>query len=126
MIRFRVERGAASKGGCSHDWLPHIAAPKTDKHPTKSRWRTWMNDMLFKENDAKATMEPSRSILTVAAMALAASLLAQGPRGGAPRPAARSLPDGPEKQVVQRVCGSTCHGAEIVAGKGYSRDNWTT
>jgi len=20
-----VERGAASKGGCSHDWLPHIA-----------------------------------------------------------------------------------------------------
>jgi mono/diheme cytochrome c family protein len=26
--------------------------------------------------------------------------------------------------VVQRVCGATCHGAEIVAGKGYSRDNW--
>src|SRR5258706_11323522 len=85
-----------------------------------------MNDMLFKENDAKATMEPSKSILTVAAMALAASLSAQGPRGGPPRPAARSLPDGPEKQVVQRVCGSTCHGSEIVAGKGYSRDNWTT
>jgi cytochrome c oxidase cbb3-type subunit 3 len=71
-------------------------------------------------------MELSKSILTVAAIALAASLPAQGPRGGPPRPAARSLPDGPEKQVVQRVCGSTCHGAEIVAGKGYSRDNWTT
>src|SRR5229473_2897619 len=34
-----VERGAASKGGCSHDWLPHVAVTpkitKTDKRPAK-------------------------------------------------------------------------------------------
>src|SRR5439155_22854927 len=59
------------------------------------------NDMLFKENDAKATMELSQSIVTIAcrrllpALAFAASLSAQGPRGGPPRPAARSLPEGP-------------------------------
>lgn len=27
---------------------------------------------------------------------------------------------------MQRVCGATCHGPEIVGGKGYSRDNWST
>ena len=57
--------------------------------------------------------------------ALAAMLAAQGP----PRPAAparRGLPEGPGKEVVQRVCGATCHGPEIVSGKGYSRDNWAT
>jgi mono/diheme cytochrome c family protein len=34
------------------------------------------------------------------------------------------LPDGPGRDVVQRVCGSTCHGPQIVAAKGYSRNNW--
>ena len=51
------------------------------------------------------------------------SAQAQRPR---PAPVQRGLPDGSGKDVVQRVCGSTCHGAEIVAGKGYSRDNWST
>lgn len=55
---------------------------------------------------------------------LAAVLFAQGPRGAPPRP--RGLPDGAGKDTVQRVCGSTCHGPEIVAGRGYSRDNWST
>ena len=48
------------------------------------------------------------------------------PRPGPPKPAPRALPDGPGKDVTQRVCGSTCHGPEIVAGKGYSRNNWAT
>ena len=56
---------------------------------------------------------------------LAATLAAQGQRGGPPRPAPRPLPDGPGKEIVQRVCGATCHGVEIVTGKGYSRDNWS-
>jgi cytochrome c oxidase cbb3-type subunit 3 len=51
----------------------------------------------------------------------AATLAAQGP----PKPAAPSLPDGPGKEIVNRVCGATCHGVAIVAGKGYSRDNWS-
>jgi len=36
-----VERGAASKGGCSHDWLPHVAVTpkitKTDKRPARQK-----------------------------------------------------------------------------------------
>ncbi len=36
------------------------------------------------------------------------------------------LPDGAGKEIVIRVCGATCHSQEIVAGKGYSRDNWAT
>lgn len=55
----------------------------------------------------------------------AATVAAPGQRGGPPKPAPRGLPDGPGKDIVQRVCGATCHGPEIVAGKGYSRDGWT-
>ncbi len=57
---------------------------------------------------------------------LISTAIAQPQRGAPPRPAGRTLPDGPGKDAVQRVCGSTCHGPEIVAGKGYSRDNWST
>lgn len=60
----------------------------------------------------------------VGAAVFVTSMAAQGPPRGAPPK--RGLPDGPGKMVVQQVCGSTCHGAEIVAGKGYSRDNWAT
>lgn len=48
------------------------------------------------------------------AIGLPPSLHAQG----------RGLPDGAGRDIVQRVCGSTCHGAELVAGKGYTRDSW--
>ena len=51
-------------------------------------------------------------------------LAAQGPRVAPP--VKRGLPEGAGKNVVQQVCGSTCHGPEILAGKGYSRDNWAT
>jgi competence protein ComEA len=34
------------------------------------------------------------------------------------------LPDGPGKDVVQRVCGA-CHAPEMVMGKGNTRDGWT-
>lgn len=34
------------------------------------------------------------------------------------------LPDGPGKEPTQRVC-SACHGAEIVIGRGLTRDGWT-
>src|SRR6476646_5574111 len=36
----------------------------------------------------------------------------------------QQLPDGPGKDVMQRVC-SGCHGAEIVIGRGLTRDGWT-
>lgn len=61
---------------------------------------------------------------TVTSAVFAGMLGAQGPRGGPPPK--RGLPEGAGKNVVQQVCGSTCHGPEIVSGKGYSRDNWAT
>lgn len=35
------------------------------------------------------------------------------------------LPEAPGKDVTQRVCGSTCHGPDIIMGKGRTRDQWT-
>jgi mono/diheme cytochrome c family protein len=36
----------------------------------------------------------------------------------------QQLPDGPGKEATERVC-SACHGAEIVLGRGLTRDGWT-
>ena len=38
-------------------------------------------------------------------------------------PAADSLPAGPERKTVQRVCGA-CHDVEVFAGKEHSRQEW--
>ncbi len=62
------------------------------------------------------TMKVSNRVAPLAA-AVAALCAAQPPGG---------LPEGAGKDTVQRVCGSTCHGPQIVAGKGYSRNNWAT
>src|SRR5437773_890838 len=35
------------------------------------------------------------------------------------------LPEGAGKDVTQKVCGSTCHGPDIMMGKGRTRDQWT-
>ena len=48
-------------------------------------------------------------------------LHAQPPRAGG---GARQLPEAPSRDLVQRVCGSTCHGPEIVIGRGMGRDQW--
>jgi len=55
----------------------------------------------------------------------AASLAAQGPRPAPPKPVARPLPDGLGKDIVQRVCGATCHGPEIITGRGRTREDWS-
>ena len=57
-------------------------------------------------------------------LATAAILAAQPPGGRRGAPAPPSLPDAPGKDLTQRVCGSTCHGAELVIGKGHTRDAW--
>ena len=53
----------------------------------------------------------------------AATLLAQvtGTRGQAGPP----LPDGPGKDITHKVCGATCHGTDVIVGKGRTRDQWT-
>ena len=35
------------------------------------------------------------------------------------------MPDGAGRDVTQKVCGATCHGPEIIMGKGRTRDQWT-
>lgn len=44
--------------------------------------------------------------------------------GSAATPPPKQLPDGPGKEALERVC-SACHGAEIVEGKGLTKDGWT-
>jgi mono/diheme cytochrome c family protein len=44
---------------------------------------------------------------------------------GQPAQRAIQLPDGPGKDVTQKVCGTTCHGPDIVAGTGRTRNQWT-
>ena len=53
------------------------------------------------------------------------ALSADAQRARPPAPVPRGLPDGPGKETVQRACGSSCHGPQIVSSKGYSRQNWT-
>ena len=40
------------------------------------------------------------------------------------RGAAIQLPDGAGRDVTQKVCGSTCHGPDIVAGTGRTRNQF--
>ena len=55
-------------------------------------------------------------------MAVALQAQAPPPRGGA-RPV--QLPDSPGRDITQKVCGSTCHGPDVVSGTGRTRDQWT-
>ena len=72
-------------------------------------------------------VRPYRS-WTLLALLFASLSFAQPPGrgpGGPPRgPQPRTLPEGPAKELVQRVCGSTCHGPEVVMGKGMNRNAW--
>jgi cytochrome c oxidase cbb3-type subunit III len=45
--------------------------------------------------------------------------------GQQPARPAGQLPDGMGKDVTQKVCGSTCHGSDIVGATGRTRDQWT-
>lgn len=57
----------------------------------------------------------------IASLYLLTTLAASAQRPAPPR---RELPDGPGKDAYQRVCG-TCHGLEIVMGRGMSREGWS-
>jgi len=65
-----------------------------------------------------------RILITLVLPAMfATTVLAQtsaaGGRSGPP------LPEGAGKDVTLKVCGSTCHGSDIIMGKGRTRDQWT-
>src|SRR6516165_10884516 len=50
-----------------------------------------------------------------ATLAQSSTLFAQAPQ----------LPAGPGRDLVQKVCGSTCHGPEMLMRTGRTRDQWT-
>ena len=64
---------------------------------------------------------PWRTSLLLLATAVTLAAQPPGRRGAAAPP---TLPDGPGQELTQRVCGSTCHGSELVTGKGRLRDAW--
>ena len=66
-------------------------------------------------------MNMIRPAATLMLAAMAATLLcAQAPQRSAGR-----LPDGPGKDLTQKVCGATCHGPDMMMEKGRTRDQWT-
>src|SRR4051794_14354603 len=50
----------------------------------------------------------------------AAALTAQTRPNSPPRP----MPEGPGRDVTQKVCGTTCHSAEMFMNRGRSREQW--
>lgn len=55
---------------------------------------------------------------------MSAVSLLQAQRPPSARPGIQ-LPDGPGKDVTQRVCGATCHGPDTIVGAGRTRAQWT-
>lgn len=64
------------------------------------------------------------TVLVIAAIS-SAVLHAQTPPGAGGARSGVQLPEGPGKDVTQKVCGATCHGPDIIMGKGRTRDQWT-
>jgi cytochrome c oxidase cbb3-type subunit 3 len=56
--------------------------------------------------------------LVVFASAWIAPLLLAQPQGNVP------MPDGPARALTMQVCGTACHGPNVVTGAGRSRDQW--
>ncbi len=57
--------------------------------------------------------------------ALAVAALFVAAASAQPRGSGTQLPDGTGRDVTQKVCGATCHGPDIIMGKGRTRDQWT-
>ena len=62
------------------------------------------------------------SVLTLPAL-FVTSMLAQVP-SAAEQPG-QPLPQGAGRDITHKVCGATCHGTDIIVGKGRTRDQWT-
>ena len=63
------------------------------------------------------------SVALALLLAFTATVPAQRPESsGRPSP---QLPDGAGREVTHKACGATCHGPEIMMGKGRTRDQWT-
>lgn len=58
------------------------------------------------------------------AIAMAVCVMAQGPPPGGARTGV-ALPEGAGRDTTLRVCGSTCHGPDVMTGAGRTREQWT-
>src|SRR5690349_24752705 len=41
-----------------------------------------------------------------------------------PNAQSRPMPEGPGRDITQRVCGTTCHSAEMFMNRGRTREQW--
>ena len=62
------------------------------------------------------------ALLTLPAL-FVTSMLAQVP-SAAEQPG-QPLPQGAGRDITHKVCGATCHGTDIIMGRGRTRDQWT-
>ena len=62
------------------------------------------------------------SVLTLPAL-FVTSMLAQVP-SAAEQPG-QPLPQGAGRDITHKVCGATCHGTDVIMGRGRTRDQWT-
>ncbi len=63
--------------------------------------------------------------LGVLALSAIFSATVPAQRSGAGARPGPQLPEGPGRNVTQKVCAATCHGPDIIMGKGRTRDQWT-
>ncbi len=63
-------------------------------------------------------------MLRLGTVGLLAAALTQAPAAFSQTPAAQ-LPDAPGRDVVQKVCGTTCHRPDMLMTSGRTRDQWT-
>jgi len=75
------------------------------------------------ERRSKVRAHISMPVALALLLAFTATVPAQRPvSSGRPSP---QLPDGAGREVTHKVCGATCHGPDIMMGKGRTRDQWT-
>ena len=75
------------------------------------------------ETRSKVRAHISMPVALALLLAFTATVPAQRPvSSGRSSP---QLPDGAGREVTHKVCGATCHGPEIMIGKGRTRDQWT-
>ena len=87
----------------------------------KCRALFWVRDI-----DRIPSMRAARLFFLFTSVAVYCGIvLAQAPPGMAGSRSSAQLPDGAGKEITQKVCGATCHGADIIMGTGRSRSEWS-
>ena len=73
----------------------------------------------FSRNCAQLSIWTALALLAVSAGTMLAQVPSAAEQPGQP------LPQGAGRDITHKVCGATCHGTDIIMGRGRSRDQWT-